>query len=307
MSPAHTVPNEYVHKTTAAEVLLTGWRATGQDTFTVTASWPTDHPFYEPVRGFHDPMLVAETVRQMVPLLSHLAYDVPFGHRQSWSRFRYSLSRLALATGDAPTDVELRVTCTDVARRGTVLAGMAMHVELFAGGTALGTACSTFRNHAPAIYRRLRGERADSAWSAAQAAPVLRPVPPQRVGRHHEKDVVIASGVPQLPDSRLRIDTRHPVLFDHPLDHVPGMLLLEAARQAGNAVAGPLGAGPQHVIATTFDAVFTRYVEFDAPCRLQSELVSAAANGSSRVGVSAVQNDECVFSATVGFESLSTS
>ncbi|WP_281275492.1 AfsA-related hotdog domain-containing protein [Saccharothrix australiensis] len=29
-----------------------------------------------------------------------------------------------------------------------------------------------------------------------------------------------------------RVDRRHPVLFDHPVDHVPGMALQEAGRQA---------------------------------------------------------------------------
>jgi hypothetical protein len=293
------VPNEYVHKTTTAEVLLTGWRATGQDTFAVTASWPAEHFFYESVRGFHDPLLVAETVRQTVPLLSHVAYDVPFGHRQSWSRFHYSLDLFALATGGTPTEVELRVTCTDITRRGTVLAGLSMQIELLADGIPLGTAGTTFLNHPPKIYQRLRGSHADSAWGTAEAAPVPRPVPPHQVGRRSEADVVLAPAGPRPSDSRLRVDTRHPVLFDHPLDHVPGMLLLEAARQAGTAVAGH---GP--VIATSLDAVFTRYVELNAPCWIHAEPAPAAANGSRRVLTSAQQNDDRAFSATVGFESL---
>ena len=288
-----------MHKTTADEVLLTGWQATGEDAFTVTARWPVDHPFYEPVAGFQDPMLIAESVRQAVPLLSHVAYGVPFGHCQSWSRFRYSLESDGLATACGPTDVELRITCTDVTRRGTVLAGMTMHVDLVADGMPLGTAQSTFRNHAPAIYRRLRGEYADTAWSKAVAAPVPMAVPPRSVGRRCEDDVVLALAGPLTPGHLLRVNTRHPILFDHPLDHAPGMLLLEAARQAANSTAGH-----QRLIPTTFDASFARYVELDAPCWIQVDQVSATANGSCSVRLSALQEHERVFTALVGLERL---
>lgn len=297
-SPTRTVPNEYVHKNATAEVLLTGWRATGPDAFAVTANWPAEHFFYESVGGFHDPLLVAETVRQTVPLLSHASYNVPFGHRQSWSRFQYSLNLAALASGGTPTDVELHITCTDVTRRGSVLAGMSMYIELLADGIPLGTAVTTFHNHPPKIYQRLRGDHAHSAWPTAETASVPSPVPAQRVGRRSAENVVLAPAGPRPSDSLLRIDTRHPILFDHPLDHAPGMLLLEAARQSGTALAGP---GP--VIATSLDAVFTSYVELNTPCWVQAERMPAAADGSLLVRTSARQNDSCAFAATVGFES----
>ncbi|MFD6811915.1 AfsA-related hotdog domain-containing protein [Streptomyces anthocyanicus] len=58
------LPREYVHKSAHSEVLLTGWKTEGPDTFTVTAQWPRTHAFYAPTDGRHDPLLLAETVRQ---------------------------------------------------------------------------------------------------------------------------------------------------------------------------------------------------------------------------------------------------
>jgi hypothetical protein len=57
------------------------------------------------------------------------------------------------------------------------------------------------------------------------AAPVATPY-------RAASDSLLAAGDP-LPDRcRLLIPLSHPVYFDHPLDHVPGMLLLDAAWQA---------------------------------------------------------------------------
>ncbi|MFJ9544513.1 AfsA-related hotdog domain-containing protein, partial [Streptomyces sp. NPDC101225] len=61
-----------------------------------------------------------------------------------------------------------------------------------------------------------------------------------------------------------RADTRHPVLFDHPVDHVPGMVLLEAARQAAAATTHS-PTPPTHLHAT-----FTHYVELDTPCHIHA-------------------------------------
>lgn len=288
-SLATAVPREYVHKTAQSEVLLTGWLPTGPDRYCVTARWPVDHTFYGPVRGFHDPLLVAESVRQAVPLLSHMAYDVPFGHRQSWSHFRYETDPAALAVTGFPAEVEMRITCSGVVRRGSRLASMNMHVILFIDGLPLGTAEAGFCNHPPAIYRRLRGRYADIAESTRLAIPLAPPTAPDHVARTQFTDVVLSPTNSPLR-TQLRVDLTHPALFDHPVDHAPGMLLLEAARQSAHSTAHP-----QPVMATAMNAVFTRYVELDAPCWIHAVPLADAKDGMKPVWISAVQNDACAF------------
>ncbi len=50
----------------------------------------------------------------------------------------------------------------------------------------------------------------------------------------------------------------HPVLFDHPLDHLPGMLLLEVLRQSTFATFDVPDAHLESI-----DAVFHRFAELD--------------------------------------------
>ena len=57
----------------------------------------------------------------------------------------------------------------------------------------------------------------------------------------------------------MRVDGRHPVHFDHPQDHVPGMMLIDAARQAAL-----LSVPNAQVRGLT--AEFTHFVEIDDVC-----------------------------------------
>ncbi|MEU1331271.1 ScbA/BarX family gamma-butyrolactone biosynthesis protein [Streptomyces sp. NPDC005865] len=292
------VPQEFTHKRVRAEVLLTGWAPAGEDRVTVTARWPRTHSFYAPVAGRHDPMLLAETLRQSIPLISHALYDVPLGHHLIWQHFTYEVTPGALWAGDAPMDVELRITCEDITRRGGRLTALTMVIEILRDGLPLGTAHTRFSSHAPAIYRRLRGERCTVSSDVAPmplggAVPVL---PPALVNREHADDVVLCPTA--APDQwLLHVDYAHPILFDHPVDHAPGMLLLEAARQAAHAVQGARAGA---VLPVRFESAFFRYVEFDAPCLITASVEPAVYPGERPcVSVTARQEDTEAFSCRV--------
>ncbi|NEW37162.1 gamma-butyrolactone biosynthesis protein, partial [Nocardia cyriacigeorgica] len=64
-------------------------------------------------------------------------------------------------------------------------------------------------------------------------------------------------------------DIGHPILFDHPLDHVPGSLLIEACRQT--ALAMVLTQAPRLMgVSSTFD----RFVELDSPAECRAEVIA---------------------------------
>ncbi|WP_306430798.1 AfsA-related hotdog domain-containing protein, partial [Streptomyces sp. 2R] len=108
-------------------------------------------------------------------------------------------------------------------------------------------------------------------------------------GRGRAEDVVLSEssreGVWEL-----RVDTRHPTLFQRPNDHVPGMLLLEAARQAACLAAGDGGFVPAE--GRTH---FHRYAEFGSPCSIGAEVLPCAVPGEARVRVTGHQDGEPVF------------
>jgi hypothetical protein len=291
-----TVPKEFVHRAAVAEVLPTGWRRVDEARFTATAQWPRLHSFFGPARGRHDPLLTAETIRQVCALLSHAEFGTPLGHQFLLRDLSFTVDPGHLAVTGVPADLELDVRCSRIRRRGTgagaELTSMRCEAVVHRDGQIVATGGTSFSCASPAVYRRLRGERAGTMSSDHQPA-LGPPVPPPSVGRSAPSDVVLSP----TGDARvweLRTDTTHPVLFDHPVDHVPGMLLLEAARQATLAT---LGSGDR--MLTSFTSTFARYAELDLPCRIEAQPLPEDFAGLASVLVTGHQEGERVFSCVV--------
>ncbi|MFJ4471798.1 ScbA/BarX family gamma-butyrolactone biosynthesis protein [Streptomyces sp. NPDC089424] len=256
-----TVPRQFVHRAAVAETFLTGWRRTGADRFAVSAQWPRAHGLHvSPDRRAYEPLLVVETVRQSGTLLAHTEYDVPLGHHFVLQEFEVDTSPEHLAVGPVPAEPTVEVHFAEVRRRAGRPAGARYTAEVLLAGARVATARVSFTCVAASVYDRLRGGRTPATVTVPPPPPGL---PPEVVGRMLPADVVLApSGVQDR--WRLRIDTAHPVFFDHPLDHAPGMLLLESARQAAWARM-PSGGTP-----AAFRSVFHRYAELDEPVWIEA-------------------------------------
>ena len=66
----------------------------------------------------------------------------------------------------------------------------------------------------------------------------------------------------------LAVDVTHPVHFDHPLDHIPGMLLLEAARQAALLTIDPADRAGK--VVSRVDAKFVSFADYDRPVTIRT-------------------------------------
>ncbi|MFF0626807.1 ScbA/BarX family gamma-butyrolactone biosynthesis protein [Streptomyces sp. NPDC004296] len=287
-----TVPREYVHRAAVSEVFLTNWRQSGSDGWLVTAQWPRAHSFYGPAHGLHDPLLLIETVRQAGILLSHVAHGVPLDHPIIWQQVRYALRPQALRAALKPADIALHITDRDVVRRRKQLVSIRQEFRIVCDGAELARATLVYSCHSPAVYRRVRGEYGDLALANARRLPPAEPVPPQAVGRDRTGDVVL-SPTDRADRWRLRVDTSHPVLFDHPVDHVPGMLMVEAARQAARAAA------PDWALPVALTCSFERYAELDAPCWVQARPAGVADDGRQEVAVCVEQHGRALLDARV--------
>ncbi|MEV6974715.1 ScbA/BarX family gamma-butyrolactone biosynthesis protein [Kitasatospora sp. NPDC093806] len=259
-----TVSRHLVHRASVAEVLITGWQATGPYDFLLGAQWPRLHGFYRlPGDRHHDPVLMAETIRQAALLVGHVGFGVPRDHYYALDELGYTLGPAGLGGLDvtaAPTDLMLRITCQDVRMRHGRLAALRVHAEIERDGRPVGRGFGGLRVLSPAAYARLRGPG---------RPPGQRPrVPdsataPELVGRQQAGDVVLGPAL--LPGSwLLRADAAHPVLFD-PLDpapdHLPGMLVLEAARQAAQRLNHPDRVVPVDLVTSFHDPIAP-----DRPC-----------------------------------------
>ncbi|MGW2057340.1 ScbA/BarX family gamma-butyrolactone biosynthesis protein [Streptomyces sp. NPDC001840] len=288
-----TVPREFVHRAAVAEVLLTGWRRVDEARFTVTGQWPRLHCFFTPIDGLHDPLLAAETVRQVGSLLAHAEFGTPLGHQFLMRDLSFTVEPGQLAVGGVPAGLELDVVCPEITRRRDgELAGLRYEAVVRRDGRTVATGRASFVCAAPAVYRRLRGERASR--SDVRRPPLTTPVAPWSVGRTGPYDVVLSPGGDE-PGWLLRVDTGHPVLFDHPVDHIPGMVLLEAARQAATSVLR----GGGGLVLTGCTAKFPRFAELDVPCRIQARRLSRRLGAESSVLVTGHQEGEQVFSCVV--------
>jgi hypothetical protein len=297
-----TVAKEYVHRAALAEVFLTGWRRTAADAFTITAQWPRSHSFYSVSQAVYDPMLLCETIRQTFPLLMHAAYEVPFGYQLSWKDFRYTADPEAMRVTNAPAEIELRVRCHEIRRIRGLPSAMAMRFEITRGNALLAVASTRIGCSSPAVYQKVRAGRSGITPAAIGATRPQRPLAPHAVDRRFAADVVLAepvrpsAGPPGSAQWQLLMDPTHPVLFDHPVDHAPGMVLFEAVQQAVLALSDQ----PDMNISTSMDMTFHRYVEFDSPCTIVAEpAANQAARPRRTIRVGGHQNGACAFEATV--------
>lgn len=128
------------------------------------------------------------------------------------------------------TDVTCRAHVTGI-RKGAdgTVDGLRMEISVRAGSRTFAQAGGGARFLSPERYAAIRGAGA----TAQPPVPTGHRDRPDigRMGVADPRDVMIA-----VDDGAVRLrpaDPRHPFFFDHPSDHVPGMVLLEAARQAG--------------------------------------------------------------------------
>jgi hypothetical protein len=152
---------------------------------------------------------------------------------------------------------------------------------------AVGIGVGELQCVSPAAYRRLRGEALRELETLAadpHPAALPEPVSPALVGKDIRADVVL-SRTEAENTWLLRCDTTHPVLFDHPVDHVPGMVLIEAMRQGAHCALYP-----QRSVMPRFAAKFERYTELNRPTVVRAFPEGEEADGSVRVRMELTQD-----------------
>ncbi|WP_242426868.1 MULTISPECIES: ScbA/BarX family gamma-butyrolactone biosynthesis protein [unclassified Streptomyces] len=281
------VPGEFVHRADPADIIPTGWTQLKENRFSVSARWPASHPFFSPVAGDrHDPVLVAETIRQTTMLIAHAEFGVPVDDQFVMWGLSYDTDPEALTVDGLSSDVTVDVICSDLSSRGGRLRDLRTTMVLTRDGRFLGTGRAMARCTSAPAYRRIRGER---MAALGRPVPLITATAPDLVGRERVKDVVLGPG--SRPGQwQLRINTEHGTLFRRPNDHVPGMVLLEAARQAATITLGDGGYLP-----TVMDISFSRYAELDTPCWIEAEIVPGVDPARTTVRVVGHQDGHPVF------------
>lgn len=250
----HTIDRTLVHRNSIAEVLLTDLIRLSETELLVAAQWPRSHRVYRPdYYGRHDPMLILESIRQTGLAVSHYAFGVGFDQQSLMRDVGFVLDQQteprALLSA---TNIAITVTCRDVIMRAGRLRGMTIELAFAADGLPFATGHGTVRWISARSYAALRarsGIRLD--WDQLRWSNVL---PPRRASSIRAADDVLLNPEGSGSTRRLVVPLDHPVYFDHPLDHAPGMLLIDAAWQA---VVEQRGDGARLVGCTLDCAEFT--------------------------------------------------
>ncbi|MDL2079803.1 ScbA/BarX family gamma-butyrolactone biosynthesis protein [Streptomyces sp. GXMU-J15] len=278
MQFTRTLPRELVHRAALAEVFLTDAERHGEDDFLLAAQLPRRHAFYHDTlgdRARHDPMLLLEACRQGIYVVAHRYLDVPLGHKFLLRSVEFEVSDPeALACGDHPTQAVVATRVEHRFRNRSGPTGLRLRYAMTIGGREALHARIDYSWMSPSAWTRMRaGQRGALGLPETPVALSGRRVQAARVGRRDPDNAVITA--PRTdPDgtrtARLIPDTGHPTLYDHWVDHVPGMLELEALRQLALTAAVDAGTLPAPTaLPVGLTARFRCFAETDLPleCR----------------------------------------
>jgi len=269
---SRTVPRQLVHREALGEVFLTDMVGLGEREFLCGAQLPRQHAYFsdticEP--SMFDAVLLMESVRQAAFVGAHRQFSVPDGHKFILPGISLSVSRPdALRRGSLPAEMSIFAAVTKVKTTEGLCTGLDYEMQLSIGGDIVASAQTGMRMRTPGAYRRMRDDhRAGRDLKADQTATPL-PVLPARVGRAAGKNVVLGD-VEVSQDgasATLLVPLDHPSMFDHPQDHIPGMVLVEAGRQLALLAASECcGLSPAKTYLVQWTAKFTQFGEIEVP------------------------------------------
>jgi hypothetical protein len=270
-----TIPSDFAHKRAVEEVFLTDTIVDlSRERVLAGAQLPRNHALHNEVEnGIHDLLLLLEIARQGMTIYGHVRLAVPRETAFVMSELRVEVLDLeAIRQADAPAGLVFDVPFGEEQRDRR---GRARGYALKGTGSIDGRLSMEMAGKAllipEGLYERML--RVPVGKNAAASSPPPQPVEPASVGRRSPRNVVV--GDVERDDEELRCallaDTTHPSFFDHPLDHVPGMLMLEAARQAALLYVGGLGWSPTRSVLDACEAHFGSYAALSPPaiCRVR--------------------------------------
>lgn len=234
------VHRSLVHKKASEQVILRRVRRRSEDVLEFQVSG---------IRGqmlsmLTDASFVAEALRQSTIASAHLLHSTAKDWAFIMDRMVFDLDVHSIRSHPPDT---LRIRARDVTKRAGALSSLTSEMTLLSGRTRVASGEGYLRVIAANVYARLRSNatRRDSAPASHRKAEpiVLTPV---------------AADASERSRWSVDVDDSDPLFFDHAVDHLPGMVIFEAAC---------IGAAEASVVPNPriqhFDGRFYRYVELD--------------------------------------------
>ncbi|MFI1359887.1 AfsA-related hotdog domain-containing protein [Streptomyces sp. NPDC020898] len=272
---SHTVAREMIHRRHLTEVFLTDVLQVDAQSFVAAAVLPPVHPYYTGrthAAGSPDPMLLLECCRQAETYAAHAFFGVETG--AGFVLRNWSLEVSPQAFAPVPSGSNQLFMTAVAERRGpaaTRAHGMVYEFRLWLADTQVGQVRMDVGYLAKDAYASVRSRRRGHPPAMSDEQPTAgagQPVDPARVGRTRTMDALLSDvGVARgALTATLRLATDNPSYFDHPQDHVPGMVLTEAACQmAVLALEEWGGIAPRLGGIVAVESSFLAFAELDEP------------------------------------------
>jgi hypothetical protein len=286
-----TLDRRMVHRLAVSEVFVTDQRQSGELAVRAAAQLPLSHAYYSDhtqARARFDVLLLVEACRQAGIAGAHLL-GLPVDTIMLVSSFGVEITDAdVLLMGDCPAEMVIdSAFATTRVRGGQVREGNVVQ-SFTVGGRQAGThhmegTFLTLREHA-ALRRMQRSTVPPVTSSLPDRAPV-NPAPASVVGRLHPLNVVLSdvSGTDGLTTANVTPRFSNRALFDHPYDHIPALVMTEAARQLALASFGTVA---RDALLTGVNANFDRHAELD---RLLTAAMPAVAQPPHEAAVTFAQ------------------
>ncbi|GHH24865.1 AfsA-related hotdog domain-containing protein [Streptomyces rubradiris] len=289
---ARTIDRTLVHRAAVSEVLVTDLVQTGPEDFLAGAQLPIGHAYFSdhvrtPVT--YDFLLLLEAARQAGVAASHRQLGISRHTTflvNSWS-IRIGDPRV-LTPGDRPGELELAGAVTPVTARNGRLRGVSSSVVLSIAGREaartridVGTAKSADYGKLRYLQRRSTPPLTTDLLDALRS----RPADAADVGRHNLANVVLGEPIHLGDTVSAQVEPlfENKSLFDHTYDHIPAMVLTEAARQLAH-----LAGVPTDATVTGCTADFTRFAELDSPLVATARLAPGGSAAGGRTACAVV-------------------
>ncbi|NLU82685.1 AfsA-related hotdog domain-containing protein [Rhodococcus sp. HNM0569] len=307
------IPRDIVHRESIAEVFLTDARRYCNGAV-FAAQLPRNHSYFSDHRGTattYDPLLLIEVFRQVAIYYAHTFVGV-----ERAQKFVFGSADFEIVDGETFRIGSCPGHCTVTAdvlaekkRNGTVI-GLTLEMTAYIEEQIAARETMVYQWMPANVWARIRHRgRQELGLPEAPQIPAPSPVArmrPGAVGRNNPRNAILANPAFQAGEiSALTvIDTNHPSLFDHALDHVPGMLQFEAARQIAMAATNAsLGLDTSRMVMHHLEISFGKFAEFEIATMARAV---AALDPDREGGVTAeiriMQDDATVASGRVGLQ-----
>jgi hypothetical protein len=304
LSFEQTVPRSLVHRASLAEVYVADSLQSGEDEFVLAVQIPRAHcVWFDRLVAYHDPLATAEAARQGVYVVVHRHIGLPDGLTFSLQRLELSVENLdGYRDRGSPLQGLLTLRIVKRTRSGGMLGAMTLEGDIAVDGELLVRVGGDVVFLASDDFMALRAYQRRRNPPESAPPPAVGPaLEAAACGRLDRRNCVL--GEPSADAGArfaLVVDQQHPSFFDHPYDHAPGPLLVEAYRQAAIVSAHRAGALASPVCALVgLRACFRDFAELDALIEVSAVVDERSDDGTVGVDVALHQFDKQLSSGRV--------